>query len=260
MHATIVQNAYRQNEVQDIVRYLEELCSPNDSFGWASAGIYSFWNYETREVLYIGLAVDLADRFKQHNGLKTMDANGCKFEKIQEYFTVNEKLGYSVFLQSSNSQPVTRKNISTWFKHDLSKNIKDFADEQPKRDLRQIEGILIEAFRMKHGRLPLWNNMGGSLIGQRNATEGNYDIVFDFSHQRNSPLVSRSTLKELCENDMYELYESGFLHGVRQLMLYVGVGTGMTFDEALKYSRKYDTLNIYEEIMKENYLQKELIY
>lgn len=260
MHATIVQNAYRQNEVQDIVRYLEDLCSPDESYGWASSGIYSFWNYETKEVLYIGLAVDLAERFKQHNGLIPMAANGCKLEKIQEYFTVNEKLGYSVFLQSPISQPVTRKNIKTWFKHDISQvSIKDFAEEQSKRDLRQIEGILIEAFRMRHNRLPLWNNMGGSLTGQRNTTKGNYEIVYDFSHQRNSPLVSRSTLKELSENETYELYEN-FLHGVRQLMLYVGVGTGMSYNEALKIALQRDELNVYGEIIKENYLQKELVY
>ena len=29
-----------------------------DSLGWASAGIYSFWDYYTKDVLYIGLASD----------------------------------------------------------------------------------------------------------------------------------------------------------------------------------------------------------
>ncbi|GAB6620013.1 TPA: GIY-YIG nuclease family protein [Bacillus cereus] len=256
MHATIVQNAYKQNEVLDIVNSLEDLCSPNDSYGWASAGIYSFWDYNTKEVLYIGLAVDLAERFKQHNGIIPMRENGCKFIKIQEYFTTNEKLGYSVFLQSPLSQPVTRKNIDTWFKHDLSQvSTRDFVYEQSKNDLRQIEGILIEAFRMRHNRLPSWNSVGGSISGQRNTTEGNYDIVYDFSHQRNSPLVSRSTLKELSENPTYELYEN-FLHGIRQYMLY----SRISFDEALPHILKIDHLKIFERIIEEDYLKKKLLY
>lgn len=256
MHATIVQNAYKQNEILDIVSYLEDLCSPDDSYGWASAGIYSFWNYETKEVLYIGLAVDLAERFKQHNGIIPMDENGCKLSKIKEYFTTNEKIGYSVFLQSPLSQPVTRKNINTWFQHDLSQvSTKDFVHEQTKNDLRQIEGILIEAFRMEHKRLPLWNSVGGSVRGQKKATKGNYDIVYDFSHQRNSPIVSRSTLKELSENSTYELYEN-FLHSIRHFILYFG----MSFNEALLLVLKVDHIKVFERISEDNYLQKELVY
>lgn len=256
MHATIVQNAYTQNEALDIVNYLEDLCSPDDSYGWASAGIYSFWNYKTKEILYIGLAVDLAERFKQHNGIIPTVDTSCKFTKIQEYFLNNQKLGYSVFLQSPLSQPVTRKNVDTWFKYDSSQvSSKNFVHEQSKKDLRQIEGILIEAFRIEHNRLPLWNSVGGSVSGQRNATIGNYDIVYDFSHRRNSPLVSRSTLKELSQNPTYELYES-FLHAIRQCILYLG----MSFNEALPFVRKEDILNVFECIMQDDYLRKELIY
>ncbi|WP_368914594.1 GIY-YIG nuclease family protein [Exiguobacterium acetylicum] len=256
MFATIIQNAYRINETFDIVRYLEDLCSPKDPYGWSSSGIYSFWNYDTKEVYYIGLAVDLAERFKQHNGLISMKEGGCKYTKIQEYFNSNDKLGYSVFLQSPLSQPITRKNIESWFKYDLEQvSIQDFSREQSKIDLRHIEGILIESFRMNFGRLPLWNSVGGSTVGQSRTTLGNYDIVYDFSHQRNSPLVSRSTLKEISENPTYEVYES-FLHGIRQYILY----SGLTFEEALFHIRKHDLSNTYNRIEEENYLSKELIY
>lgn len=40
------------------------LCSPNDNYG-ASAGIYCFWNYHIEEVLFIGLAGDLVERFNK---------------------------------------------------------------------------------------------------------------------------------------------------------------------------------------------------
>lgn len=42
---------------------IDDLCCPNDNYGWVSAGIYCFWDYYTHEVLYIGLAGDLAERF-----------------------------------------------------------------------------------------------------------------------------------------------------------------------------------------------------
>ena len=36
---------------------IDDLCSPTDTHGWASAGIYCFWDYYAEAVLYIGLAV-----------------------------------------------------------------------------------------------------------------------------------------------------------------------------------------------------------
>lgn len=62
-------DAYTKEEKEEIAEALDDLCSPNDNYGWASAGIYSFWDYNTKEIFYIGLAVDLTERFKQHNGL-----------------------------------------------------------------------------------------------------------------------------------------------------------------------------------------------
>jgi hypothetical protein len=46
-----------------------------------------------------------------------MDLNACKYAQITEYFKQNEKLGYSVFVQSPLSQSVTSKNYK-WFKYD----------------------------------------------------------------------------------------------------------------------------------------------
>lgn len=57
---------------------------------WASAGIYCFWDYYAEAVLYIGLAGDLAERFRQHNGILLI-REGSKQKKIEEYFSKNGK-------------------------------------------------------------------------------------------------------------------------------------------------------------------------
>ncbi|WP_149096184.1 hypothetical protein [Paenibacillus terrae] len=75
MFGTIIIDAYTENDAEEIAFALDDLCSANDSYGWASSGIYCYWNYYTKEPYYIGLAVDLTERFKQHNGL-------IKFESI----------------------------------------------------------------------------------------------------------------------------------------------------------------------------------
>lgn len=254
MFGTIIQNAYSKNQVSDIINALDDLCSPIDSYGWASAGIYSFWDYETKEILYIGLAVNLSKRFQQHNGLIKMDENGCKYAKIEEYFSKKDKLGYSVLLQSPLHQPVTSDNFTDWFKFNPDEvTLKSFNYELPKRDLKIVEGILIESFKRKYGKFPEWNSVGGSITGQHSTTDGNYAIVEAFSTSEFSVLVSRCTLQELSLNPIYTQYES-FLHTIRTHMLIFG----MTFEDAKILACKFDQLKTFERILSSNYLQKAL--
>ena len=69
MFGTVIIDAYRKEEALEMADAIDDLCSPTDNYGWASAGIYCFWDYYAEAVLYIGLAGDLAERFKQHNGI-----------------------------------------------------------------------------------------------------------------------------------------------------------------------------------------------
>lgn len=78
---------------------IDDLCSPTYNTGWASAGIYCFWDYYAEEVLYIGLAGDLSERFKQHNWILPIK-EGSKQKQIENYFLKNERLGYTIFVQS----------------------------------------------------------------------------------------------------------------------------------------------------------------
>ena len=86
MFGTVIMDAYRQSETEELAVAIDDLCNPNDSYGWASAGIYCFWDYYAEEVLYLGLAGDLAERFKQHNGILPLK-QGSKQAYIEKYNT-----------------------------------------------------------------------------------------------------------------------------------------------------------------------------
>lgn len=85
MFGTVIIDAYRKEEALEMADAIDDLCSPTDNYGWASAGIYCFWDYYAEAVLYIGLAGDLAERFKQHNGILPIK-EGSKQKQIEDYF------------------------------------------------------------------------------------------------------------------------------------------------------------------------------
>ena len=148
MFGTVIIDAYTKNEAEQLAIAIDNLCNPTDSYGWASAGIYSFWDYNTHEVLYIGLASDLAERFKQHNGLLDMSEDGCKRRQIEEYFGTHEKLGYTIFLQSPLSQPMVHRNRKQYEKYaaEINTPVQEYVSDQGIADIKRVERILIEAY------------------------------------------------------------------------------------------------------------------
>ncbi|MBJ8031111.1 GIY-YIG nuclease family protein [Bacillus cereus group sp. N21] len=250
MFGTIIQDAYIRDETEQIADALEDICNSRNNYGWSSAGIYCFWNYTTKEVLYIGLAVDLLTRFKQHNGIIAMDANGCKFEKIQEYFKTHEKIGYSVFVQSSHHQPVYSENRTEWKQF----NPTQFPNTQSaSEDIKIAEGILIETYKMRHGVLPPWNRVGGSKEGQKVAKPGNYIFIDSLKYPESSPFTAKHTLREISSNATYLAFEE-FLHSARMMM-----GIKITFNEALEIIKMFDDFT-YNRIIKDGYLNHKLSF
>lgn len=252
MFGTVIIDAYTKDEKEKIAFALNDLCSPCDTYGWASAGVYCFWDFYTKEVLYIGLAADLCDRFKQHNGIKKVDNNSCKYEQITQYFKEKEKLGYSIFVQSPLSQPVTHRNEKQ-FREMLGTEFsrEDYVGKEGQEYIKQVEGILIEAFKKVNGNYPKWNRMGGSVYGQNASTIGNYAIIESFNDFSPNPLVSRYSLRELSSNPTYERYEN-YLHAIRMSML----NSGLNFGEALKFYNDHDILNTYEDMIRDGYFEK----
>ena len=138
-------------------------------------------HYYAEAILYIGLAGDLAERFKQHNGILPVK-EGSKQKQIEEYFSKNERLGYTIFVQSPLSQPLVHRNRGMYEKFAKQQNspVEDMLSEQGRDDIKRVEGILIESFRRKYGHFPPWNSIGGSSAGQTKVMENNINIVKSF--------------------------------------------------------------------------------
>lgn len=258
MFGTVIIDAYRKEEALAMANAINDLCSPTDNYGWASAGIYCFWDYYAEAILYIGLAGDLAERFKQHNGILPIK-EGSKQKQIEEYFSKNERLGYTIFVQSPLSQPLVHRNRDTYkaFAKQNNSPIEDMLSKQGREDIKMVEGILIEAFRKRYGHFPPWNAIGGSTRGQRKVMKNTINIVNSFCQPDNyfvNPIVSRSTIRELSQNAEWAWYEN-HLHAVRMNMLIFG----MEYQEALDFVKESDFINTYEEIQKSGYMKKRLI-
>ncbi|MGQ3678062.1 GIY-YIG nuclease family protein [Tenacibaculum discolor] len=249
MLGTIILQPYTKEERNKVADSLNELCHPNENYGWASAGVYSYWNYYTNEVLYIGLASDLTQRFKQHNGFhKSIDKKTCKVEKIQEYFDKNEKIGFSIIVQSIISQPFTSKLKKRGA--EKSSSFIDFHGNEGIESIKHQEGLLIEAYKLANGKIPEWNKINGAKSGRKSAKLKNYESLKIISNQNKHLLLSKSSLFEIAENPTFERFEN-FLHSVRISTPTLGYAT------SLKLSRVNDE-NTYSQMLSENYFDKEL--
>lgn len=205
MFGTIIMDSYKSDEVELMSQYIDDLCSPMDLYGWASAGIYSFWDYYTKEILYIGLASDLYVRFRQHNGLLPISENACKFKQIRSYFSLHERLGYSILVQSPLSQPIVHRNkeqYQDFLNIPQGSPIPNYAGEEGLEHIRQAEGQLIESYKQIVGSVPPWNKIGGDVFSRKYATRSNYlHVVRAFSNGTpDNYLVSRATIRELSGN------------------------------------------------------------
>ncbi len=261
MFGTIIMDSYKADEAEAMANYIDEICSPLDNLGWASAGIYSFWDYYTKEVLYIGLASDLCVRFKQHNGIYPISENACKIKQIQEYFSEHERLGYSILVQSPMSQPIVHRNEALYRKFlDIPNGmpIPNYAGEEGLEHIRQAEGQLIESYRRVVGDIPPWNKIGGDVSSRRYASENNYLLVVQAFSQGTTDnyLISRSTIRELADNATYEWFETQ-LHGLRMMMLTMR----MTFEDAVYWQHKFNPYfeDQWNRIIDTHYLEKKLI-
>ncbi|MEJ8553760.1 hypothetical protein [Tepidibacter sp. Z1-5] len=254
MFGTIIIDAYKKDEKDIIAEALDELCSPMDNYGWASAGVYCYWNYYTKQVYYIGLAVDLCERFKQHNGLIAIDDNSCKKKQIDDYFKSHEKLGFSIFVQSPLSQPITSKNKKKYEGFfDKWSPIENYIGNEGKEHIKRVEGVLIEAYRKIHSSFPIWNKVGGSIEGQKASKKESYEIINLFKEFNPNPIVSRSSLRELADNPTLERYEN-FLHSVRMTVFH----SGLSYEKSLEYHKSMSIIDTYGEMLKVGYFEKEL--
>ena len=58
MLATIISDVYTIDERSDVANAIDDLCSPNDAYGWSSCGVYGFWEPMAKDAIYLGLTGD----------------------------------------------------------------------------------------------------------------------------------------------------------------------------------------------------------
>lgn len=259
MFGTIIKDSYKQIEAYNFAEAIDEICSPNDIYGWSSSGLYCFWDYYTSEIYYIGLAVDLAERFRQHNGIIKANDTSCKKDKIFEYFSKNDRLGYSIFVQSSLNQPKTHRNdeiIRSYLDLSSEDIIPNFPGSEGKELIQEIEGAFIESYKLFLGKLPKWNNIGGLRYGQLLGSVQNYLKILKYltKNSNSSDFIAKSTIKELADSPMFTGFEIN-IHAIRMKMYKYD----LSFEEAIKELENWQPFCDSIEIIKQQkYLNKEL--
>lgn len=252
MLSTFIHDQYSADNTKDLAFALDELFTPCNENGWASSGIYCFWAPETFEILYIGLALDLSQRFRQHNGMIKLSKNACKKLEIIDWFKRHDKLGFSVLVQSSLDQASCKRyNI----RFDLTK------DEMEKQygelitagheAIVSAEGLLIEVHKKAKNKLPLWNKVGGSILGGKMATVRDVNLLKYFSGELDHWLISRKSIMQLHKNPTFEKWEH-YLHAIRSHAMFL-----QSFKKAWLHFP--DQANIKSEILNNKYLPADWI-
>lgn len=242
--ATVILNTYEAATVGELALGLDEMCAPTDLYGFSSSGIYVFWHPDTKEVLYVGLAVDLPLRFRHHNNLNPCAVNCCKWPQIQQHFLSYPKLGYTILAQSALDQAVCDRwsavnadqmeRLMEEFGYHSEDEAKSIMNKQVDRTLRRTEGAMLAVHEQDHGRLPAWNKIRGfdvnysdqSLTDAREYLKAATGTTSHFDQ-----LVAKSSLVEMAAKPLWAGYEI-HLHGIRLLVR----GLGFNWDTAAEKS------------------------
>jgi hypothetical protein len=205
MWGTFVLDAYRWEDRKQMAAAIEDIASPLDTYGFASGAIYCFWRPDSREVLYIGRAVDLPQRFEQHNGMRG-SALGSKRELIGEYFDEAELLGFSALVRSSVSQTPVARHM-----HQVERDFGTPAEPEwddvtkpprspTEREIADAEGTAIHSYQLAYNALPPWNKIKGELSGWGASMQRPDSTEQLMTGAVDSLLQSRRTFSELAED------------------------------------------------------------
>ena len=226
--ATWIRDVYGDDQRSDLRQAIDGIASPLDYYGFASAGVYIFFDPASFDVLYIGLARDLSIRFAQHNDLVRMSADGCKRRQINEWFGKNKSLGYAAFVQSSYDQVAVSRQAGTMTAEYYDEESAAFwsYNESGLEDIIANEGALIEVYSQHHGRLPLWNKIGGARHARRRAPRRLYRQLELATGAVDSLLLARKSFRELWNDPVSLSYEEA-LHAGRQSATLKSFGIGV---------------------------------
>ena len=177
--ATIVRDVYSSDERNEMHDALRDLL-PVSGVDWHPGGVYSFWDPESRDVLYVGLTKNLGTRFAQHNGLAGSSAKGNKRRNIDDWFEEHSELGFSIIIQSA-----------------AVVLLEGFGFDTPTEIVAIAEGQLLEAHHQSFGFRPPWNVIGGSRNGATWAGPLSAGYFLLLTGRADCLLVARRTVRQL---------------------------------------------------------------
>jgi len=204
MLCTVVWDVYRRHERREVFDAIETLLGRRKD--WSRKGVYAYWDPETRELLYVGLATDLADRFAQHNGL-VAHGGGNKARLIDAWFEAHEFLGTTLLLQAAAVAVL-----------DVLYGLSPTLGVESSSLSRIAEGQLIELHRLEYGHRPPWNNVGGSVVGAEWARPSGRPMIRLLSAAEDSLFVARTTLRKLAADEDVLRFEA-VVHAARMRAL-----------------------------------------
>ena len=258
MWGTFLLEVYRQQHARDVRDAMERLLGPGSASSWATGGVYVFWNPDTREPLYLGIAGDLPERFAQHNGLRSCPASGCKREQIAQYFAEEcEWLGYTVMALSSLSQPSTRRQREALGLKDPELiELNEALSGEVLDEIRALEGRMIALYAEQFGKPLRWNDSPGRLPrvspDSHDGTLATAVGVFDCL------LQARRTIRRLADDPEAMLFEE-HLHGARLGAVREAIfgGHGFRNDVLRRHlQQSHAAPFIRDEILKSSYLDQ----
>src|SRR5690242_6308384 len=84
MLCTAISDTYRTDERAEVDDALAMILGPGQP-NWTTTGVYAYWDFESRELLCVGLANDLSGRSAQHNRIAGTPAeNGHYAESVRD--------------------------------------------------------------------------------------------------------------------------------------------------------------------------------
>ncbi|HET8860203.1 hypothetical protein [Marivirga sp.] len=189
LYGTILTDAYGESDKEEMYSSLKVICGIFDTHPFDKNGIYCYWDYISREILYIGLSKNLVSRFKQHNTLKPKASKGNKSIRISEHFKYHEKIGFSILVQ-----PPINQETPNLFDKD--------------KEVKVIESSLFQSFIEKYERLPIWNEIEGYKMGRNKKLVDRYgDILEMLTLKEKGYLNGNSTIREVASSKEYQMYE-----------------------------------------------------
>lgn len=216
--ATVAIDQIEWKDRQEFWTALNELCSPATTCGFSSSGIYSFWDPVKFDLLYVGLASDLALRIGQHLGLIPCDPKCCKSKQVEKFVFENGRIGIGLLLMSPNDQTILASRKSRVTDNERLAEIEEALGSKAKDTIAHFESLILRSHKRIDGKLPRWNRNAGSKLGQAHADASLGGLSQALSGRFDVAYTSRLSIRDL--NDLPESQIEEFvLHPARLTFL-----------------------------------------